>query len=75
MNDLEPKLPSITIPARVIQGSGDPVVDPKGSKKVFDLLGAMDKQYILVNFNRHGILMGNGAEKVHRHIYQFIETL
>ena len=75
MNDLEPKLPSITIPARVIQGSGDPVVDPKGSKKVFDLLGATDKQYILVNFNRHGILMGNGAEKVHRHIYHFIETL
>jgi len=72
MDQLEPKLPHITIPARVIQGSGDPVVDPKGSKKVFDLLGATNKQYLLLNFDRHGILLGDGAEKVHRHVYQFI---
>lgn len=72
MDQLEPKLPRITIPARVIQGSGDPVVDPRGSKKVFERLGAQDKQYIVLNFDRHGIVLGDGAEKVHRHIYRFI---
>ncbi len=75
MDAIEPKLETIQPPALVVQSSGDPVVNPKGSRRVFDLLGSEDKQYILFNFKRHGILLGEGAYRVHRAIGEFIEHL
>ena len=75
MGALEPKLGAIKVPALVIQGQGDPVVNPKGSVRVFQRLGAEDKTYVLFSFNRHGIVRGEGAERVHRAIWEFIERL
>jgi esterase/lipase len=75
MDALEAKLPTIQIPTLVAQSQGDPVVDPKGSKRIFDLLGTQDKEYLLFNFDRHGILLGDGAHRVHRAIGDFIEQL
>jgi esterase/lipase/1-acyl-sn-glycerol-3-phosphate acyltransferase len=72
MNDLEPKLPKLEIPALIVQSRRDPVVDPKGSRKIFELIGTNEKQYILFNFDRHGILLGDGAEKVYRAIGDFV---
>ena len=72
---LEPKLGAIQVPALVIQGQGDPVVNPKGSVRVFQRLGSEDKTYILFSFNRHGIVRGEGAERVHRAVWEFIERL
>src|SRR5690349_14042624 len=40
MGDLEPRLAGIEVPALVIQSQGDPVVDPDGSKRLFDELGS-----------------------------------
>ncbi len=34
MEALEPKLPEIDIPALIVQSSGDPIVDPKGSRRI-----------------------------------------
>jgi esterase/lipase/1-acyl-sn-glycerol-3-phosphate acyltransferase len=75
MNAVEPKLPNIKIPALVIQSSQDPVVSPKGSETIYDQLGSRDKSYVLFNMDRHGILLGDGAEKVHRAIWDFIAHL
>ena len=75
MGALEPKLGAIKVPALVIQGQGDPVVNPKGSVRVFQRLGSEDKTYILFSFNRHGIVRGEGAERVHRAVWEFIERL
>ncbi|MGA8281438.1 MAG: alpha/beta fold hydrolase [Desulfobacterales bacterium] len=75
MGALEPKLGAIKVPALVIQGQGDPVVNPKGSVRVFQRLGSEDKTYVLFSFNRHGIVRGEGAERVHRTIWEFIERL
>jgi esterase/lipase/1-acyl-sn-glycerol-3-phosphate acyltransferase len=75
MESLEPKLPGIGVPALVIQSQGDPVVNPKGSKRLFDLLGSEEKQYVLFNLKRHGILLGEGAHMVHRTIRTFVENL
>lgn len=72
MDDLEPKLASIQVPTLVVQSSADPVVDPRGSRKIFDLVGSSNKEFILFNFNRHGILLGEGAERVHRAIADFL---
>ncbi len=75
MDAVEPKLPDINIPALVIQSNQDPVVSPKGSEIIYDRLGSGDKSYILFNFDRHGILLGDGAERVHRAIWDFIAHL
>ena len=60
MESFEPKLSKIKIPAPVVQAMGDPVVNSKGSRRLFEFLGSEDKQYILFNFNRHGILLRDG---------------
>ena len=73
MDDLEPRLGEISVPALVVQSSGDPVVDPKGSRKIFELIGTSEKEYLLFNFDRHGILLGEGAQKVHKAIGGFIK--
>ena len=75
MDSIESKLSTIQTPTLVIQSYGDPVVDQRGSRKVFELLGSEDKSYILFNFDRHGILLGDGAHRVHKAIADFIDHL
>ncbi len=65
----------ITVPSLLLQASGDPVVDPKGSRKIFDRLGSVDKQFILFNFKRHGILVGDDTARVYRTISDFLARL
>ena len=72
MDDLEPKLPDLDVPALIVQSRRDPVVEPKGSRKIFKLLGTEDKEYRLFNFDRHGILLGDGSQRVHKAIGEFI---
>ena len=40
MDVVESRLPNLTLPALVIQSQRDPVVDPKGSQRVFRLIGS-----------------------------------
>ncbi len=73
MDDLEPKLPDLLMPALIVQSRRDPVVDPRGSRKIFERIGSQEKKYILFNFDRHGILLGEGAEKVYQTIGDFVK--
>jgi len=73
MDDLEPKLSDLKMPALILQSRRDPVVDPKGSRKIFELLGSENKEYHLFNFDRHGILLGEGAKIVHTAIGEFVK--
>ncbi|MBC2713449.1 MAG: alpha/beta fold hydrolase [Desulfosarcina sp.] len=75
MSSLEPRLPQITSQALVIQSREDPVVDSKGTEKIFKLLGSTDKQMVLFNFQRHGILLGEGANRVYRAIGDFLDHI
>ncbi len=75
MDAVEPKLFDIQAPALVIQAQDDPVVNHKGSFKVFKSLSSEDKSYVVFNFNRHGIVRGDGAERVHRAVWEFINHL
>jgi esterase/lipase/1-acyl-sn-glycerol-3-phosphate acyltransferase len=74
MDDLEPELSGLNKPALIIQSRRDPVVDPKGSRKIFELLGTQQKEYLLVNLDRHGILLGEGSQRVHKIIGEFVKT-
>ena len=75
MESLVPMLKNIEIPALVVQSHMDPVVNPKGSEKIFKQLGSNDKRYTLFNFERHGILVGDGAQRVYRTVAEFIQHL
>ena len=75
MASLEPRLPQIDAPALVVQSQEDPVVNPKGTEKIFKLLGSPDKQMVMFNFQRHGILLGEGAERVYRSIGSFLDHI
>jgi len=73
MDLLEEKLSLIQTPTLVAQSYKDPVVNNKGSRLIFEKLGTKEKQYTLFNFNRHGILLGEGSEKVYEAIWNFVE--
>ncbi len=75
MSELEEKLPNISTPALIIQSQDDPVVDPKGTRLLFEMLGSPQKKYRSFDFTRHGILSGEGAGKVHTVIGEFIESI
>jgi esterase/lipase len=75
MSEVEERLPEITTPALIIQSKDDPVVDPEGTNLLFERLGSPQKEYRLFDFERHGILMGEGADKVHAAIGKFIEMI
>jgi len=75
MGELEAQLPGITTPALIVQSQGDPVVDPEGSRLLFERLGSPQKEYRQFDFPRHGILLGEGSDKVHAVIGEFIERI
>ena len=75
MSFLEPKLREITMPALVVQGNNDPVVNPSGSERLYNLLGSQNKRYELFNFDRHGILNGKNSDLVHQAVGQFVDQL
>jgi esterase/lipase len=75
MQELETKLPTIEVPTLIVQAKGDPVVAPDGSERLFEHLGAKEKEYLLVDLDRHGILSGPGAEQVLAAIAAFIKRV
>lgn len=75
MDKLELRLGRIHVPALIVHSDRDPVVDPKGSGRIFEMLGSRDKRYTLFSIERHGILVGPGAERVYRVIGDFVESL
>lgn len=75
MNAIGPELAGLMAPVLIIQGQGDPVVNPKGSIRLFQRLGSLDKTYILVSLNRHGIVNGEGSQRVFRVLWDFIDRV
>lgn len=75
MNELEARLPKISAPVLIVHTRRDPIADPEGSRRIFEMIGSENKQYILFNYERHGLLIGDGAYRVFRAIGDFIEDL
>uniref|UniRef100_C6E300 Phospholipid/glycerol acyltransferase n=1 Tax=Geobacter sp. (strain M21) TaxID=443144 RepID=C6E300_GEOSM len=75
MRGLEPKLAGIRVPVLVAQAEWDPVVDPQGSQRLFEMLGSAKKKYLMFPLQRHGILAGSGSHEVHAALGSFVEEL
>ncbi|MCP4021896.1 MAG: alpha/beta fold hydrolase [Desulfobacteraceae bacterium] len=73
MEHLAPKLKSIELPVLVVQSRNDPVVNPKGTVKLFKKLGSPFKEYYMFDYDRHGILTGKGVKRIFGAIKSFLE--
>jgi len=74
MEQLSLRLDRIEVPTLLIQSSGDPVVHPEGSKEVYENLGSEDKELVMFNSNRHGILRGELSQRVFTRIVEFLHS-
>jgi len=75
MEGLEKAAPGIRTPALVMQALGDPVVDPAATQRLFESLGSLQKEYLALDFARHGIMSGAGSHQVFERVGEFIERL
>jgi len=75
MKSAENRLRDIHLPALLVQSDEDPVVDEKGTRKAFKLLGSERKRCLLIHSGRHGILLGDGATEVYQAVEEFISRL
>lgn len=75
MDELEGRLSAIRTPALVVQSERDPVVDPRGSDRIFKRLGSDDKIHVRFNYDRHGILLGDDCLPVYRTVSEFVARL
>ena len=71
---LRDNLPKVSCPVKLFQGIEDPIVDAKGINEVFDLIGAQDKELIMVESEKHGILYEN-IGNCRQGILGFLETI
>lgn len=68
-------LPQVRVPALVIQGDHDPVVDPASGPLALAGIGGEEKELVQMSFARHVIIRGEGAEAVHERVAEFITDL
>ena len=69
------KYNAIGQPALIVQADKNPVVDPKGSKQLYDQLASKNKEYCLLSDDRHVLVNGEGADRVFRKIGAFIDEI
>ncbi|MBW1637234.1 MAG: alpha/beta fold hydrolase [Deltaproteobacteria bacterium] len=62
-------------PALVIQADENPVVDPGGSRKIFEMIKSDQKEYCLLSFDRHILVQGRKADMVQWKISNFIKRI
>ncbi len=75
MSSVESRLSKVSVPALVVQSLKDPVVSHKGAMKIFELLASKDKELLMVNFERHGIINHENSERVYKAVGDFLEKL
>jgi len=65
-------LERITIPALIIQGKDDGVVDPSSGRTIFDKIKSKEKTLRELDFANHVIIAANGKEEVFGEIIEFL---
>ena len=56
VDDMEGRLGDVQCPVLLMQGTDDPLVDPKSAETIHGRLGAINKELMMVPASRHGIL-------------------
>lgn len=69
--DSRRRLPDVAVPALILQGDGDPVVDPRSGAQVLGLIGSEEKELVMMNSTRHVIVRGPGSDAVLARVGEF----
>lgn len=69
------RLPDVTCPVLVIQGSDDPVVNPESGMDIFKALGSVDKQLVPIWADHQGILCGSESDAVKEKVLEFLKRI
>jgi esterase/lipase len=75
MDAMEAVLKDVCVPALVIQCYRDPIVDPSSGEGIFRRIGSEQKELILLNQSRHGIVNGEGSLEVFERVDRFLTAL
>ncbi len=75
MDVVEKRLKDLYVPALIVQGSRDPVVNPASGIEIFDLIGGTDKELCRLYAERHGIVNGEGSHRVFRRVERFLDEI
>ena len=72
MREVHRLLPTIHIPALVLQATHDPKVAPQSGPAIFRRLGTSQKHFAWIHFNKHGIVRGGIALDVFKEVESFL---
>jgi esterase/lipase len=72
MAAMEGVLKDICVPSLVIQGFRDPLVEPSSGQNIFSQIGTHQKELVVLDAGRHGIINGEGAIEVYDRVERFL---
>lgn len=72
MSAMESVLKDVCVPSLIIQGYRDPLVDPASGQNIFSQIGTTQKELVVLDVNRHGIINGEGAIEVFDRVERFL---
>lgn len=75
MKVVEEKLAEIKIPALVIQGARDPVVNPESADRIFEMISSTQKELVKIDCDRHGIVRGDELDEVMKKFLPFLKKV
>ncbi len=75
MKKVYKKLPTLSLPALIIQADNDPKVEAQSGRKIYDRISSPDKTYREVHFHQHGIVRGEISRSVFAEVETFLNKL
>ena len=75
MKIVEGTLQNVDIPALIIQGSNDPIVNPASALEIFEKLGTEKKEILRIFSKRHGIVRGEESAQVGDRVLGFLDKV
>jgi len=72
MSAMEAVLKDICVPTLIIQGYRDPLVDPTSGQNIFSQVGTTQKELIVLDATRHGIVNGEGSIEIFDRVERFL---
>ena len=75
MNKVDDELDKIKIPALIVQGSRDPVVNPKSAEEIYKKISSKDKTLKIVEATNHGIINGEHLDEVAKLVIDFLKKI
>ncbi|MBL6785064.1 MAG: alpha/beta fold hydrolase [Rickettsiales bacterium] len=75
MESCEESLKKIVSPILIIQGDKDPVVNPKSGKLIYKKTASLDKDLLMLDFDKHVIITNKRRDIVFNHISEYLQNI